>query len=228
MATLQQMRQDTYLAIANYKDLPLEEILASLKKRYPKPTINRWLNAGLDFVVRETRCLYKEQKGTVTIGMYWIKLPSACIDVLEVWFKETGEDEVQLTPRTQRQLNEEHDDWESSTNDSDTDCPEEYMMLKEQAGTGSGHSIKIRPRPDIEGVIRVCFNCKAPVMTDSVDCSLDDYWYQAVIDYALYKAVGNTKDIQELGVFIQSIIKEKDSKNTDIKRWSPTEKTWRN
>ncbi len=221
MASLQQLREDTYLKIANdyYKDVLPAEIIPTLKKRYPPATVNRWLNKAQDLVCRTARCLYDQKKGTVAIGKYWIKLPDVCLDLTGVYFKEPDEDEIRLIPKSQSQLDEEHENWETSTDSWATNEPEFYAMMREQKTKGAGHSVKLQPRPDVAGTLKLFFIRLADAMTSAVNCSLDEYWEDALIDYAVYKAKGDVKGLQGFGALIQSMVTETKTKNSDAERF---------
>ena len=227
------MRSDVYLGIAKYyrgKEgiATPEELYTTIKKQFPQSKIDEWLNQGQDFIVREARCLYGQATATVPVGTYWFYLPSICLDILSIYWKETDEDELRLSPRSQRQLDDEFLDWEVSTNDRHTDKPLYYVMFPQQLGTGAGHSIKLYPRNDVEGTIKIYFILKTtPMTTDASDVSIEAYWHRAVVLYAIYSAIGDAKDMQELLVLIQGMKRELQTKTTDAETFRKSDRDWR-
>ena len=199
-----------------------------LKKQYPPTQIDEWLNQGQDFVVREARCLYGQMKATISAGDYWFKLPKECLDVLSIYWKQESQDQLRLKPKSQRQLDDEFQDWEVGSSSMHTGEPLYYVQLPQQQGAGSGHSIKLYPRNDKDGEIKVYFIRKAtPMVLDADECSLEPYWYRVVTLFATYSALGDAKAMQELVMLIQRMKEEVKTKTTDAETFREPDRWWR-
>lgn len=232
--TLAQLREDVYLAIAHYyKDTTPEKVILLLHKKYPPDKIDEWIRQGEEFVCREGRILYAEAHASISVKQYCIFLWNYCLDLLAVYWKEDGEDQKRLEPKTQKELDDEYGgDWEVSDDTEHINEPKFYVPREEQRGAGAGHSIKIYPRPENAGVIRIYMIRLPDSMTAEDDqTSLEGVWRKAVVDYVTYQTEGDARDIQELGMLLQSMKKEVDTRASDEDRVIKMEKiggqSWR-
>ena len=213
--TLSSTREECYLSIAKYiKDKSPEEALEIVIKMYPPQLIDKRINNGQEWICRKAECLYGEAQGNVkacspTKKTYWIWLFEKVISLLAVYWNEEGKDEVRLKPKFQKWLDEKYGDWETSSKTMHFNTPEFYCHIYQQYGAGTGHSIKLYPRPKIDGILKIYYTRLPNVVANNTDViSLEGVWYDALIDYVTYKTVGNAQDMQNLLLTLEDIKKE--------------------
>lgn len=236
--TLKIVREDCYQALVSYfmhqavaqqragglqqegvNVLPLPEtLLTQLKKTYPNAKIDREINTACDFIARLGQCLWYEASAGITgIDDYWFFLPSYAGTVDKVYWQKAGETTwVELYLQTQDELNVRNRNWETDTVGN---TPQFYCFINKQRGHGSGHSIKLFPKPSTAGYVKITGTRLPDEVVDEEDIvPFEGSWYQLLIDYVLYHLVGDVNRLKKVGELINVLRMESEDRHISDQR----------
>ena len=228
-----QLRSDAYGALirhpvirARFKmssQLPLfpDTIWSGIKKHFPEQEINSWLNEATDYVVRRTKCLYGEADTPVVAQSLWVYLwhdndtphNPVCFEPIALYWTDEDVTDKLLKPKRQFQIDAENEGWE---NTDGTTYPKNYVLVRQQRGSGSGQSFKLYPKPHKTGSIELkCLRLPTPMDVDSDICALEESHYEAIIRKIIVRATGEIKEHTFLEQQLSQMAQEASDRDQD-------------